>query len=268
MTAPSTDLDLSNPTAAYERWLVEPLFRPFAVTLIEATGVISGDRVLDVACGTGIVARLANERAGHGGGVVGIDSSGAMLAVARQVEPAIEWREGNAMNLPLNPDERFDVVLCHQGLQFVSDRAAAIRQMLSALASGGRIGIGTWSAVTDGFLHDLHLIAEQRLGPIIDRRHIFGEEGMMRELLAAAGLQSIRVETVSRRVTFPDPTAFLRLNSRALVGMSMRATTLSDGSRNQIIAQLVAESAEAAAVHTTADGLTFSISSLLATARR
>lgn len=261
-------LDLSNPAASYERWLVGPLFHPFATILIEATGVTSGDSVLDVACGTGIVARLARELSGDTGRVVGVDSSSAMLSVARGMGSVIDWREGNAINLPLRDGESFDVTLCHQALQFIPDRPRALQQMYDALVPGGRLGIGTWSTVTDCFLQDLHLIAEQRLGPLVDRRHALGEPAPMRALLTDAGFRDIQVETIARRVTFPDPAAFLQINSRALVGMSLRAASLSDVSKHQIITQLVADSAEAGRIHTTADGLTFSIGSVIATARR
>ena len=104
--------------AMYEQWLVGPLFRPFAEVLLDRLDPRAGERVLDVACGTGIVARLARERVGAGGAVVGVDVSPAMLDVARSVGPSITWREGSAIDLPLSDGEVFDVITCQQGLQF------------------------------------------------------------------------------------------------------------------------------------------------------
>jgi len=97
--------------------------------------------VLDVACGTGIVARQAAPLVGADGQVVALDMNPAMLAVARAL-PApsgatIHWREGDAMDLPFE-DGAFDVVLCQHGLQFVPDRARAVREMRRVLAPGGR----------------------------------------------------------------------------------------------------------------------------------
>src|SRR5436189_6203447 len=106
----------------YERWLVPSLFRPFAELMLDRTRVVRGDRILDVACGTGIVARLARERIGADGRVVGIDRSPLMLAAARGAAPEIDWREGDAGALPLEPGETFDVVCCQQGPQFLPDR--------------------------------------------------------------------------------------------------------------------------------------------------
>ena len=116
-------------TEIYERVLVGPLFRPFAEQLFARLAPKSGESVIDVACGTGIVARVARERLGPEARVVGVDVSPAMLAVAREVDRTIDWRLGNATDLPVVAPEEFTVVTCHQGLQFMPDKAAAIREM-------------------------------------------------------------------------------------------------------------------------------------------
>ncbi|MBB4575714.1 class I SAM-dependent methyltransferase [Rhizobium lentis] len=134
MTLPSYAMNRASFPEMYERWLVGPLFRPWAEMTLEELALSPGDRVLDIACGTGIAARVARERLGHAAYVVGIDISPDMLAVARTVEPAIDWREGNASALPLCDGEQFDVVVCQQGLQFFPDKPAAAAQMRGALA--------------------------------------------------------------------------------------------------------------------------------------
>src|SRR5262245_54249490 len=110
----------------YERFLVEPLFRPFSEVLLDRAALRDNDRLLDVACGTGIVARLALQKLGDRGRIVGVDASPAMLAIARAAAPAIDWRDGDAARLPIGNDEVFDLVSCHQGLQFFADKPAAI----------------------------------------------------------------------------------------------------------------------------------------------
>lgn len=103
-----------------------------------------GERVVDGACGTGVVSRLAAERVGATGSVVGVDVNPAMLGVARSAPAppgaSIDWREANAEALPL-PDASFDVVLCQLGLMFVADRSAALREIRRVLAPGGRVAI-------------------------------------------------------------------------------------------------------------------------------
>src|SRR5690349_1550588 len=109
-------------SAPYERVMVPAVFAPWAKHLLGTVALPAGARVLDVACGTGIVSRLAAPRVGPAGRVVGLDTNEAMLAVARaQPQPTgaqVEWQQGDATKLPF-ADGEFDAVLCQQGLQYV-----------------------------------------------------------------------------------------------------------------------------------------------------
>jgi len=130
-----------NPAANYERFFVPAIGAPLATDLIRLAGLRDGERVLDVACGTGVVARLASVQVGAAGKVVGVDINPGMLAVARSATPpgmSIEWHEAAAESMPL-PDASFDVVLCQMGLQFMPDKHAALREMSRLLAPGGRL---------------------------------------------------------------------------------------------------------------------------------
>src|SRR5260370_13852749 len=121
--SPWSDYGASGPEI-YERYMVPSLFGPWAADLVKLAAPIRGERVLDVACGTGIVARLAAQRVGPMGKVVGLDLNPSMLTVARSASAGtenIEWREGNATAMPLS-QQTFDLVLCQQGLQFLPDR--------------------------------------------------------------------------------------------------------------------------------------------------
>src|SRR5215467_11567625 len=180
----------------YERFLVEPLFRPFAEQLLDRARPTANDSVLDIACGTGIVTRLARKTLGASAKVVGVDVSGPMLAVGRGIDPTIDWREGNATALPVAADEKFSIVTCHQGLQFVPDKAAAVREMRRVLRAGGRVVVGTWLAVEDiPFVRDLDHIARQQLGPFSDSRHSFGDGTALRALLSDNGFHDATMET-------------------------------------------------------------------------
>jgi ubiquinone/menaquinone biosynthesis C-methylase UbiE len=252
----------------YERALVGPLFLPFAELLLDELKPAAGERVLDVACGTGIVARLARERVGGTGRVVGVDVSPAMLGVARRVAPDVEWREGDAGLLPLQAGERFDLVLCHQGLQFFSDRAAAAREMRRALADEGRLGVSTWRPDNElPVLHELRRIAERHVGPVADRRHSFGEAAPLEALLREAGFRDIGLSTKSRTIRFADGAVFVRLNAIALVGMSAASKGLEDEERDRVVAAIVQESADIVRAHTDQDGFTYELSATVATAR-
>lgn len=124
----------------YEAKFVPAFFAEWAPHLVEVAGVRPGQAVLDVACGTGIVARVAADRVGAAGRVVGVDLNEAMLTVARRVRPDIEWRQGDAGALPF-PDGSFDAVVCQMALMFFPDRARALREMRRVVAPGGTVAV-------------------------------------------------------------------------------------------------------------------------------
>jgi SAM-dependent methyltransferase len=134
----------------YEEYLVPTVFGPYAERLVALADPKVGERVLDVACGTGIVARHAAPRVGPTGHVVGIDLIPAMVEVARSaaegLRPPIEWHVGDVSTLPF-PDAAFDVAFCQQGLQFFPDRAAALKELHRTLAPGGRLALSVWRPI-------------------------------------------------------------------------------------------------------------------------
>src|SRR5262245_9117470 len=190
-----------NAPQAYERYMVPTLFTPWATDLVERLPLHSGEHVLDVACGTGIVARLAAPRVSPGGTVSGLDLNPGMLAVARSPPQAmdvrIEWREGSAVALPFE-NALFNVVLCQQGLQFFPDRLAALREMHRVLVPGGRLGLSVWRPLQ----HNPYIAA---LGDALER-HVsaevatgmrtvcsMGDAEALRSLLLQAGFRDARI---------------------------------------------------------------------------
>jgi ubiquinone/menaquinone biosynthesis C-methylase UbiE len=230
-------------TEIYERVLVGPLFRPFAEQLVARVGPTHGDSVIDVACGTGIVARVARERLGPGARIVGVDVVPAMLAVAASVDPTIDWRQGNATSLPVSAPEDFTVLTCHQGLQFMPDKPAAIREMRRVLAPGGRVAIATWRTLEDTpGVRELNAVAERHLGRIVDTRHSFGNAAALNTLLADAGFSDISVGTLAHDVQFADGALFARLNAMAVIGMTERGRAMSEAERGDLAGRIAAES--------------------------
>lgn len=252
----------------YERALVGPLFRPWVEPLLAEVELGPGDRVLDIACGTGIVARLAKERVGQTGTVVGVDLNPQMLAVARRVTGSVDWREGDAGALPLREGEAFDVVLCQQGFQFFPDRAAGARQMHRALAKGGRLGVSAWRPDEEfPVLRELRRIAERHAGPVADRRHSLGEPGPLEAALRTAGFHEVGSKRLSRTIRFEDGMVFARLNAMALVGMSAQARTLHDEGRQRLVEAIVGESVDLVRAHTDDAGFAFQIGTNVVLAR-
>jgi len=199
--------------AAYERYLVPAIFAPWAGRLLDRAGVRPGAHVLDVACGTGIVARLAARRTGPAGVIAGVDVSPHMIEVARTVaaplRPPIDWRAQDAHELPF-ADRSFDVVLCQFGLMFFADRHAALTEMARVTRPGGRLAIAVWRSLEHN--------PGWRLFADVLERHVGVEAATtmrlpfvawraddLRALLAGAGYAEVRVSADVRMTRFPAP---------------------------------------------------------------
>jgi ubiquinone/menaquinone biosynthesis C-methylase UbiE len=129
-----------NAAENYEKYFVPVIGRPFGIDLVDDARLRPGERVLDIACGTGIIARLVAERVAPTGSVSALDVNAAMLSMARSLPSAIpiKWYETAAESVPL-PDSSFDVGFCQMGLQFIADKTAAVREMRRVLTPGGRL---------------------------------------------------------------------------------------------------------------------------------
>ncbi len=206
---------MSNPAETYERYMVPTLFAPWASRLVQSANPKPGERVLDLACGTGIVARRVAPRVGAEGAVTGLDLNAHMLAVARASAEreglAVEWREGRAEQLSF-PNGSFDLVLCQFALMFFADRSAALAEAHRVLTNGGRVVLNVWQSLDRHpfYYQTLHNAIEQRLG-MSALQDIFGLGGAdeLRTLLTGAGFQRVEIEPVSITARFPNPQGFL-----------------------------------------------------------
>jgi SAM-dependent methyltransferase len=130
----------------YESCFVPAIFGAWAGPVADAAEIRRGDKVLDVGCGTGVLAREALRRVGQEGQVIGLDLNEGMLAVAARREPNIAWRSGDAAALPFE-DMSFDVVVSQFALMYVPDRVASLREMWRTLAPGGRLAVAAWAPI-------------------------------------------------------------------------------------------------------------------------
>lgn len=201
----------------YQRYLVPVLFGPWADDLVALADLRGRERVLDLACGTGVVARRARAALAEGGVVVGADINRDMLGVARvhSADLAIEWQEADARRLPFD-DRDFDVVFCQQGLQFVPDRAAAVSEIWRVLAPGGRAVLAVWSSLEDSPGFDAltsaigsHLGAEAAAG-LSQGPFGYDPRDDLKRSLVAAGFSEVRVQEREKLVRFPSPDEFVR----------------------------------------------------------
>jgi SAM-dependent methyltransferase len=201
---------------AYEEYLVPAIFGPWAVELVDLAAPRPGDRVLDVACGTGAVIREVAHRVGSSGSLSGVDLNPTMLETAARrsaTEAPIEWREASAIDLPF-PGASFDLVLCQQALQFVDDPERAIREMRRVLADGGRLAVATWCGLGHNRPFALFAEALERhsapAGDIMRSPFALGDRDELRALLSTGGLVRQRLLMHCRVSRFPSISEFLR----------------------------------------------------------
>ncbi len=193
--------------ASYQDFLVPGMFTPFAQRLVEAVGVAPGARVLDIACGTGVVTRIAAAAAGPSGAVTGVDLGEPMLEVARAQQPPenaapITYLQGSADALPVQ-DDSFDVATCHHGLQFFPERVDALRDARRALKPGGRLAVGCWqSGVGMQILDDAleRHISQEAADMMRSPFSVSVEE--LRRLLEEAGFDDVQTSTPTLMTTF------------------------------------------------------------------
>ena len=197
----------------YERLFVPVIPRPFGSELIRLAALEPGERVLDVACGTGILTRLALDRVGGSGSVAGLDVNPAMLAVARSLVPAeapVRWYESGAESMPL-PDESFDVVLCQLGLQFIPDREAALKEMRRVLAPNGRLLFNV--PRPSRFFDVLDEAMARHVSPMAAQfvRAVFSmnDPASIQGTVEGAGFHEVVVRTQPTRIALPPAKEFL-----------------------------------------------------------
>lgn len=207
-------VETQNPAEGYENYMGPAMFVPCADRLIDAASPEPGQRVLDLATGTGIVARRIVSRIGAAGTVTGLDISPNMLAVARDRASKeglnIAWVEGPAEALPF-PDAAFDLVTCQFGLMFFSDRTAALREVHRVLAPGGRVAFLVFQEIErHPFYVRLDEVIMARFG-LSGVQDIFalGDRDTLRELVVGTGFRNIRIEPWSIVARFPNPDAFM-----------------------------------------------------------
>jgi ubiquinone/menaquinone biosynthesis C-methylase UbiE len=215
-----------NNTAAevYEQHLVPAMFEPFARELIRLCNIGHSDRILDVACGTGIVSRLAIDYVDATvEKVVGVDINPVMLNVARHCSAGknIEWKEGSVTSLPF-PNESFDLVVCQQGLQFFPDKLKALTEMNRVLVGAtrsmdkdcGRLALSVWTSIKDspGF-HILERLLQETIGheaaTIMQLPHSLSDNIELISLITAAGFSEIMSKEVTKTISFPSVEEFV-----------------------------------------------------------
>ena len=223
----------------YERVVAQHILGPWAPSLVDAARVAEGERVLDLACGTGVVTRIAAQRAGARGHVTGVDLNSGMIAVARSLPrpegAPIEWLEGSALAIPLR-DAAVSVVLCQQGFQFFPDKPLAMREMRRVLEPGGRLALSVWSGIgiyNSAVAEALARFAgETTAARFCASRNVPAPEELER-LAIATGLTEVNVQVSRMNIHLPRLDRFV-LEHLAGTPVAEAVAAAHDASRRQI----------------------------------
>jgi SAM-dependent methyltransferase len=199
--------------------MVQPFMAGWSHALLEVAALEPGQHVLDIACGTGVVTRLAASRVGSGGAVVGVDLNAGMLALARMLPlqagtAVIAWHATDATTLPW-AEATFDEVLCQQGLQFFPDQPGVLRAMRRVVRPTGRVVLSVWRSLE-------HCPWQRAVATALER-HVsaaaaaplhapfaLGEEAdALRTLLTGAGFRRVHLWIESRLTRYGSPEALV-----------------------------------------------------------
>lgn len=199
----------------YQRFFVPAIATPVSESLLRTAALQPGERVVDVACGTGIVTRAAAEAVGPTGAVTGVDVAPDMIGVAKATPaptaPPIEWHEADAADLPL-PDDSYDVALCQMGLMFMEDRAGALAEMRRVLRPGGRVVVNTPGAIQRPFeLMEEAIVAHisPELGGFVRAVFSMHDPDELAGLLREAGFEDVSATVETTTLQLPGPAEFL-----------------------------------------------------------
>ena len=253
-----------NAPELYQRYLVPAMTAMWAADLVDRAAVQPGERVLDVACGTGVVARVAAERVGNGGRVAALDLNPGMLTVARSLPaPAgatVEWHEGTVLALPF-PDAAFDVVLCQLGLQFFPHRPAALQEIRRVLVPNVRVGLNVFGPIEHNpATHALSDALDRHVRPdasLVKRNeHALADTDELRALMAGARFRDVRIDTATKPVRFPSATDYVRIQF-AGTPVATLVAEYDAADRDRVVEAVVEDVSAALAPYIGEEGLSF-----------
>jgi ubiquinone/menaquinone biosynthesis C-methylase UbiE len=192
----------------YEEFFVPALFQQWASLVADVAQISSGQRVLDVACGTGILTREVANRVGANGSVVGLDPNEGMLVVAKRKTPEIEWRQGYAEVLPFESSS-FDAVVCQFGLMFFENRRAALEEMMRVLRQGGHLAVAVWDSLENiaGYAAVTELLERLFGSEVADKMgepFVLGNTKVLQSLFTDAGVSNAQIMTYEGIARFPS----------------------------------------------------------------
>ena len=255
----------SSAAEVYDDFFLPALFAAWVPRVVAIAALQPGQRVVDVACGTGVLAMEAALATSPGGQVVGIDLNPGMLAVARRKAPQISWLEAPAEALPLEA-ESFDAAVSQFGLMFFEDQQAAMEEMWRVVRPRGRLAIAVWDSLdnTPGYSAITSLLARlfgDDVAALLKSPYSLGDPNALRALFARSGVTDLEVQRMPGEACFPS--------IRAWMHSDVRGWTLANELDDEQYERLVAEAEVELSRFVTDDGsVRFAHPALIATAQK
>jgi len=192
----------------YEDNFVPALFKNWAKRIVKELNLKESDHLLDIACGTGIVARTAKGSITNKIKITGCDMNEGMLKVAEEIDSEINWVKANAENLPFN-DDSFEKISCQFGFMFFGNQVEALSEMERVKRKNGKIIIGIWDSIeaNEGYFDLLQIIENiggQNLGSILRSPFNLGDKNEIDKIIKLSKISNYKIETIKEQVEFPS----------------------------------------------------------------
>jgi ubiquinone/menaquinone biosynthesis C-methylase UbiE len=249
----------------YEEFFVPALSQQWAKRVADAAHIQAGQRVLDVACGTGALTREVAARVGPSGSVVGLDLNEGMLEVALRKAPTLEWRQGPVEALPF-ASASFDVVVSQFGLMFFENRRIAIEEMIRVLCPGGRLVVAVWGSLetSPGYAALAALVQRlfgDRIAEVFRAPFVLGNPQALYSIFVEAGLPNAAITTQEGTARYPS--------IHSWIDAEVRGWTLGDVIDDDQVERLLTEAEEVFRPFVTSEGtVAFSMPALIVTATK
>ena len=214
--ADTQNWDLSPDQAeAYEAYFVPAMFAQWPEQICVAAQIHAGEEVLDIGCGTGILARTVATRVAPRGSVAAIDLNENMLQVARRLNPNILWRKSDAAELPFS-DDHFDVVVSQFVFMFVKDRPKAMAEIKRVLRPGGRIAIAVWAPLerSKAYLHLFESVQRHAGDAVADKLRepfILSDPDALRAMFKQAMIHNLKIQLKKGTARYPSIDEFVQI---------------------------------------------------------
>ena len=263
MSPPNLEAELAA-AKAYEALFVPALFGRWAARVVDAANLVAGQSVLDVACGTGVLAREV--LAGPTGYVAGLDPSAGMLAVAKKLSPSVDWRLAMAESMPFT-DTSFDAVVSQFGLMFM-DCDRAIHEMLRVLKPNGLLVVAVWDTVQHIPAYAAEIVLLERVAgthaaDALRAPFVLGDRERLAETFNDAGAKSVVITTPNGVAQFPSIRVMVEADLRGW--LPVKGVNLPE----ELISRILAEAEEVLAPYVTDDGrVRFDAPAHIVTARK